>query len=218
MTVPTPPLRDDLDAGQPCQQVGHAGGATALDGLAVDDRHVGHQVRQRLLDAGGGDHRFGQTPAARWACAGDRQAAASISAAEKAWAKARAQGRSSARTTGCACTNETRNVMRRNGSSQKPWPASPPASGRNGRRAMTHAQPPRWPVSGLTAQPPSPSQPPVSGRPVAVLTKAVSRDTGCLTVAGAAQAGSVPRHGTSLLLPVEPRRVNHGASTKRGGF
>jgi hypothetical protein len=50
----------DLDARLACQHVGHAGRAAALDGLAVDDGDIAHQVRQRLRRAVGRDHRLGQ--------------------------------------------------------------------------------------------------------------------------------------------------------------
>ena len=50
----------DFDAGQARQQVGHPGGAAGLDGLPVDDGHIGHQVRQSLLGARGRHHGFGE--------------------------------------------------------------------------------------------------------------------------------------------------------------
>ena len=50
----------DLHTWQARQHVHQPGAAAAFDGAAVHDGHVGHQIGQRLLGAGGGHHGFAQ--------------------------------------------------------------------------------------------------------------------------------------------------------------
>ena len=50
----------ELHPRQACQQVGHAHGAAALDGVTVEHGNVGHQVGERAFGARGGHHGLAQ--------------------------------------------------------------------------------------------------------------------------------------------------------------
>ena len=152
----------DFDAGQARQHVGNAGGAAGLDGFAVDDGDVGHQVGEGLFGSGGGHHHVLQRGHARvlrqqqglhglfcMGCAGGSKG----QHGKSAWAQRQSTAHAR-RGLVHGNTTESESYLRRLPRRQ---------IGDTAAQRLERAQPPCWPVSGLAARSPTPSQALVQG-------------------------------------------------------
>ncbi len=152
----------DFDAGQARQHVGNAGGAAGLDGFAVHDGHIGHQVGEGLFGSGGGHHHVLQRGHARvlrqqqglhglfcMGCAGGSKG----QHGKGTWAQRQSTAHAR-RGLVHGNTTESESYLRRLPRRQ---------IGDTAAQRLERAQPPCWPVSGLAARPSTPSQALVQG-------------------------------------------------------
>ena len=151
-----------LHAGQSREHIGNAGGTAGLDGFAVHDGHVGHQVGEGLFGTGGGHHHVLQRG---HACVLRQQQGLQGLLCMGCTGGGKGQHGHGARAQRQRTAHARRGLFHGKSAESESYLRRLPRRqiGDTAAQRLGRAQPPCWPVSGLAARSPTPSQALVQG-------------------------------------------------------